>query len=93
MHVGALESIRKREHWKSIVKGEQGQHMHVGALESISKREHWKSIVKGEQGQHMQVGALEKHSQKRGRWEPLLLYPAVVVRGGRDPDKTTEKES
>ncbi len=63
---------------KSIVKGEQGQRMHVGALESISKREHWNSIVKGEQGQHMQVGELEEHSQKRGRGEPLLLYPAAL---------------
>ncbi len=85
MHMGALESIRKREHWKSIVKGEQGQHVHVGALESIRKRKRWKSIAKGEQGQHMQVGALEKHSQKRGRGETLLLYPAVVVRGGSGP--------
>ncbi len=39
MHVGALESISKREHWKSIVKGEQGQHMQVGELEEIVKRE------------------------------------------------------
>jgi hypothetical protein len=37
MHEGAQESISKREHWKSIVKWEQGQHMQVGAQESISK--------------------------------------------------------